>query len=130
MDFFSSTLGIIRFLEYATSDLLQRNAQESSPVTRFTELAVKAHAEPWYKDQFCQHPIFTDYVSKAMGWGVNTRSFKRTLLRNNIPGNKAIGAHYGYIFLRHGEDSVLTAWVPIGDIKLEGSGLIYLEEDK
>lgn len=23
---------------------------------RFTELAVKAHGEPWYKDQFCQHP--------------------------------------------------------------------------
>lgn len=23
------------------------------------------HGEPWYKDQFCQHPIFTDYVSKV-----------------------------------------------------------------
>ncbi|KAK1148715.1 hypothetical protein N8T08_008600 [Aspergillus melleus] len=95
---------------------------------KFTELAIKAHAEPWYKDDFCQHPVFTDYISKLTGWGDNTHNIKRTMLRNNTPGNKAIGVHYDYIFLRHGEESVLTAWVPIGDVKINGGGLIYLEK--
>lgn len=31
------------------------------------------------------------------------------------------------IFLRYGEPTAITAWVPIGDIRLEGGGLIYLE---
>jgi hypothetical protein len=97
---------------------------------KFMELAIKAHAEPWYKDGFCQHPEFIKYISKLTGWGGKTRNIQRTLLRNNTPGNKVIGVHYDYIFLRHGEDSVLTAWVPIGDIKIEGGGLIYLEKGK
>lgn len=42
-------------------------------------------------------------------------------------GNKAIGVHYDQIFLRYGEDTAVTAWVPIGDIKIHGGGLIYLE---
>ncbi|CAG8947112.1 unnamed protein product [Penicillium salamii] len=95
---------------------------------KFMELAIKAHGEPWYKDDFCQHPAFTDYVSKLMDWGEHTRSIKRTMLRNNTPGNKAIGVHYDYTFLRHGEDSVVTVWVPIGDVKINGGGLIYLEK--
>lgn len=28
------------------------------------------------------------------------------------------------------EKVLITAWVPIGDIKQEGGGLIYLEESK
>ena len=51
-----------------------------------------------------------------------------TLLRNNTPGNKAIGVHYDQIFLRHGEDTSITAWVPMGDISLQGGGLMYLEK--
>jgi phytanoyl-CoA hydroxylase len=94
----------------------------------FMRLAIKAHGEPWYKDDFCQHPAFTDYISKLTGWEEHTHNIKRTMLRNNTPGNKAIGVHYDYIFLRHGEESVLTAWVPIGDIKINGGGLIYLEK--
>lgn len=31
------------------------------------------------------------------------------------------------IFLRHGEPTSITAWIPIGDIALDGGGLIYLE---
>lgn len=30
--------------------------------------------------------------------------------------------------MRHGEPTSITAWVPIGDISLEGGGLIYLEK--
>ena len=95
----------------------------------FVDLAVKAHKEPWYI-QFCQHPALLEFVAKLTGWGDDTLSVRRTLLRNNTPQNKAIGVHYDQIFLRHGDDSILTAWVPIGDVKLNGGGLIYLEKGK
>jgi phytanoyl-CoA hydroxylase len=94
---------------------------------QFVDLALKAHTEPWYKDVFCRHPALFDYVAKLTGWGSNTIGIRRTLLRNNTPGNKAIGVHYDQIFLRHGEDTAVTAWVPMGDISLAGGGLIYLE---
>lgn len=35
--------------------------------------------------------------------------------------------HYDQIFLRYGDPTSVTAWVPMGDIKLNGGGLIYLE---
>lgn len=94
----------------------------------FVDLALKAHTEPWYKDDFCQHPALRSFVSDFTGWGEDTLTLRRTLLRNNTPGNKAIGVHYDQIFLRHGEDTSVTAWVPIGDITLDGGGLIYLED--
>lgn len=59
------------------------------------------------------------------GWGDSTLSIRRTILRSNMPQNKAIGVHYDQKFLRHGEDTIITAWVPIGDIKIDGGGLIY-----
>ncbi|KAJ5121741.1 hypothetical protein N7526_008678 [Penicillium atrosanguineum] len=42
-------------------------------------------------------------------------------------GAGGAGVHYDQIFLRHGEPTSITAWVPIGDIKVTGGGLIYLE---
>lgn len=96
----------------------------------FIDLALKAHGEPWYKDDLCKHPVMEAFIAKLTGWESDTLGLQRTLLRNNLPGNAAIGVHYDYIFLRHGEDSVLTSWIPIGDIKLEGGGLIYLERGK
>ncbi|KAI8671895.1 hypothetical protein NCS57_00666000 [Fusarium keratoplasticum] len=94
----------------------------------FGDLAMQAHHEDWYKEDLCQHPALQDFIAKMTGWGDNTLSIRRTLLRNNMPQNKAIGVHYDQIFLRHGEDTVITAWVPIGDIKIDGGGLIYLEK--
>lgn len=96
----------------------------------FMDLALKAHGEPWYKDDLCKNPVMEAFIAKLTGWETDTLGLQRTLLRNNLPGNAAIGVHYDYIFLRHGEDSVLTSWIPIGDIKLEGGGLIYLEQGK
>ncbi|KAM0549080.1 hypothetical protein ACHAPJ_009655 [Fusarium lateritium] len=95
---------------------------------QFMDLALKAHGEPWYKDVFCKHPVLMNFVAKLTGWEEKTGTLDRTLLRNNLPGNSAIGVHYDYIFLRHGKDSVLTAWVPMGDITLDGGGLIYLDK--
>ena len=94
----------------------------------FVGLALKAHTETWYKETFCKHPALQNYIAKMTGWGENTWPVRRTLLRNNTPGNKAIGVHYDMIFLRHGEDTAVTAWVPIGDVKIQGGGLIYLEK--
>lgn len=94
---------------------------------KFVDLALQAHTEHWYKNVFCRHPALYNYIAKLTGWGDNTLGVRRTLLRNNTPGNKAIGVHYDQIFLRHGEDTSVTAWVPMGDIKIQGGGLIYLE---
>ncbi|KAI1486185.1 hypothetical protein F5X96DRAFT_656250 [Biscogniauxia mediterranea] len=93
----------------------------------FVDLALQAHTESWYKDRFCQHPALISFIARFTGWGDNTFSLRRTLLRNNTPGNRAIGVHYDQIFLRHGEDTSVTAWVPMGDVSLDGGGLIYLE---
>ncbi|KAI1407889.1 hypothetical protein F5Y13DRAFT_173702 [Hypoxylon sp. FL1857] len=93
----------------------------------FVDLALQAHAEPWYKDEFCKHPALQSFIANFTGWGQSTLGLTRSLLRNNTPHNKAIGVHYDQIFLRHGEDTSVTAWVPMGDISLDGGGLIYLE---
>jgi phytanoyl-CoA hydroxylase len=100
----------------------------------FTEIAMAAHTADWYigsedgKVQgFAKHPAIRDFVARFTGWGDKTHTIKRTLIRNNCPGNKAVGVHYDQIFLRHGEPTAMTAWVPIGDVKPEGGGLIYLE---
>ncbi|OJD37496.1 phytanoyl-hydroxylase [Diplodia corticola] len=93
----------------------------------FVDLALKAHYEEWYCEDFVKHPILWNFVSKMSGWDENTLGLRRTLLRNNTPGNHAIGVHYDQIFLRYGQPNSFTAWVPIGDIDIRGGGLIYLE---
>jgi phytanoyl-CoA hydroxylase len=100
----------------------------------FVNAALKAHTEPWYSGSedgsvrgFCNHPALKDFVARLTGWGDSTLPVRRTLLRNNTPGNKAIGVHYDQSFMRYGEPTAVTAWVPMGDIKLDGGGLIYLE---
>lgn len=90
--------------------------------------AIEAHYKDWYVEKLCHHPALYDFVAKFSGWGKDTLTFQRTLLRNNTPGTKPIGVHYDQIFLRYGEPTSVTAWVPIGDVKLNGGGLIYLED--
>jgi phytanoyl-CoA hydroxylase len=36
--------------------------------------------------------------------------------------------HYDQIFLRAGDPTFLTAWVPIGDVTPQGGALLYLEK--
>ena len=96
----------------------------------FVDLALSAHFAPWYADVFCKHPALLEFVAELTGWGDATLPLKRSLLRNNVPGTKPIGVHYDQIFLRYGEESNITAWVPMGDVALEGGGLIYLEDSK
>lgn len=101
---------------------------------QFEDVSVKAHMDEWYigsKDGqvrgFVNHPVMRDFVSRFTGWGEDTLGLKRTLLRNNCPTNRAIGVHYDQVFLRYGEPTSVTAWVPLGDIRVNGGGVIYLE---
>ncbi|KAN0090403.1 hypothetical protein V8E51_018982 [Hyaloscypha variabilis] len=103
------------------------NTDPGQETTDFVQLALEAHAEPWYADEFCKHPVLMEFMEKFTGWEEKTLPFRRTLLRNNIPGAQAIGVHYDQIFLRYGEPTSVTVWVPMGDISLQGGGLIYLE---
>ncbi|KAI9166365.1 hypothetical protein HJFPF1_02465 [Paramyrothecium foliicola] len=95
---------------------------------QFVDLALQAHYRDWYAEDLCRHPTLLEFVARFTGWGSNMLPLRRSLLRNNIPGTKPIGVHYDQIFLRHGEPTSLTAWVPMGDIKECGGGLIYLEQ--
>ncbi|KAF3053694.1 hypothetical protein E8E11_011358 [Didymella keratinophila] len=90
---------------------------------QFVNLALQAHYADWYKEKFCKHPVLKEFIARMTGWGdENTLAVRRSLLRNNTPGNKAIGVHYDQIFLRHGEPTSVTAWVPMGDVSLSGGG--------
>ncbi|KAJ9204130.1 hypothetical protein DTO021D3_3910 [Paecilomyces variotii] len=95
---------------------------------QFVDLALEAHYKDWYAEELCRHPALENFVAEFTGWGKNTLPVRRTLLRNNIPTSKPIGVHYDQIFLRYGEPTAVTAWVPIGDVKVNGGGLIYLED--
>jgi phytanoyl-CoA hydroxylase len=103
------------------------NGHPGEVAAEFVDLALRAHGEKWYAEDFCKHPHLLEFVARFTGWEEHTIAFRRTLLRNNIPGTKAIGVHYDQIFLRYGEPTSVTAWVPMGDISLTGGGLIYLE---
>ncbi|RDA94666.1 hypothetical protein CP533_2477 [Ophiocordyceps camponoti-saundersi (nom. inval.)] len=98
----------------------------------FVDLALAAHTSAWYAGSgddagFARHPALREFVASFSGWGDRTLAVRRSLLRNNTPGNGAIGVHYDQSFMRYGEPTAVTAWVPMGDIRLEGGGLIYLE---
>lgn len=101
----------------------------------FVDAALKAHTEPWYSGSedgsvrgFCNHPALKDFIARLTGWGEATFPVRRTLLRNNTPGNRAIGVHYDQSFMRYGEPTAVTAWVPMGDVRIDGGGIIYLEQ--
>ncbi|KAI5924117.1 hypothetical protein F4810DRAFT_719378 [Camillea tinctor] len=105
-----------------------------SAAAAFVDAALKAHTEPWYSGGgatrgFCNVPELRGFVARFTGWGdADTLPVRRTLLRNNTPGNKAIGVHYDQTFMRYGEPTAVTAWVPMGDVSLQGGGLIYLQD--
>lgn len=108
---------------------------ETDNASHFVDRALQAHYEDWYCGSadgsvqgFCNHPRLKQFIADMTGWGDATHAVRRTLLRNNTPGNTAIGVHYDQSFMRHGEPTAATAWVPMGDVRVEGGGLIYLED--
>lgn len=121
---FDSAKSIAEFPGIGVGRLEDMGPQAQEFVTR----ALGAHGQPWYNQTLCRHPVLLDFMARFTGWGAeHTLPLERTLLRNNIPQAKAIGVHYDQIFLRHGEPTSVTVWVPMGDISLRGGGLIYLE---
>lgn len=104
------------------------NGHPGKQAEQFVDLALDAHVQDWYTEALCKHPDLHKFVAKLTGWEEHCKGLKRSLLRNNLPNTKAIGVHYDQIFLRHGEPTSITAWVPIGDVAITGGGLIYLED--
>lgn len=77
-------------------------------------------------EAFCFHPIIWQFYEKLMSGDVYLH--KRKIVRHTYPGDeKTTDAHYDLIYLRGGTDSVLSSWIPLGDIPLEMGGLVYLE---
>ncbi|KKY35841.1 putative phytanoylhydroxylase [Diaporthe ampelina] len=74
----------------------------------FASLALAHHTAGWYWNEagrgFTQQPALRLFVERLTGWGGKTLPVERTLLRNNTPGNKAIGVHYDESFMRLGEE--------------------------
>ena len=97
-------------------------------VTKNDELQrlIDAHVQQPYLD-FVAHPRLRAMIRDLMQWDEEV-ILKRTMLRHNIPGGQSTGVHYDKLFLRGGDAFFLTAWVPIGDTKATGGGLMYLED--
>ncbi|MCJ1269378.1 hypothetical protein MMC22_009270 [Lobaria immixta] len=87
---------------------------------------ISSHVRPEYL-KFLEHPNLRQMVRDLMGWKKETL-LRRTMLRHNIPGGLSTGIHYDKLFLRDGGAYFLTAWVPIGDISIQGGGLLYLSD--
>ncbi|KAI8263722.1 fungal specific transcription factor domain protein [Colletotrichum sp. SAR11_239] len=93
----------------------------------FVDNAIASHSAAFYQD-------FKDkvgrelepFVGKLAGFE-ESWCLPRSLLRCAVPGGETTPVHYDQIFLRAGPPTSVTAWVPIGDVELEGGGLIYLD---
>lgn len=77
-------------------------------------------------EALCASPKLVEFFEWFFGGQVFLH--KRKIIRHIRPGGgQATGAHYDLVYLREGTDRVLTAWIPLGDCKVEDGGLIYLE---
>lgn len=77
-------------------------------------------------EAFCLLPPIWQFYEALFGQPVYLH--KRKLIRYTTnDSTDATGAHYDLTYLRGGTDSVLTSWIPIGDIPVEMGGLVYLE---
>ncbi|KAK5800309.1 hypothetical protein VI817_002521 [Penicillium citrinum] len=89
------------------------------------KVLIDAHKDLHYR-KFVEHPALTEFIRRLMDWKEH-RILDRTMLRHNVPFGLGTGIHYDKLFLRGGNGFFLTAWVPIGDIAINGGGLCYLE---
>jgi len=78
-------------------------------------------------ESFCLQPRLWGFYEQLLGDDVFLH--KRKIVRHKIPLDpRCTDAHYDLIYLRGGADSVLSSWIPLGDIPLEMGGLVYLEK--
>lgn len=105
---------------------LHRGIGGGNPQGEDMKRLVAAHVTPQYLS-FVAHSNLRKMVRNIMGWDEEVL-LQRTMLRHNVPGGDSTGVHYDKLFLRGGDAFFLTAWVPIGDTRHNGGGLIYLED--
>lgn len=92
---------------------------------KYLELMISAHEAQFYLD-FCANQELRDFISRFTGWE-KPHMLQRTMLRAFVPDSELTPVHFDQMYLRAGPPTSLTAWVPIGDVSLEGGGLMYLE---
>jgi len=77
-------------------------------------------------ESFCFQPRLWQFYEELLGGDVYLH--KRKIVRQTFPQDpKTTDAHYDLIYLRGGTDTVLSSWIPLGDVPLEMGGLTYLE---
>ncbi|KAI8657802.1 hypothetical protein NCS57_01159500 [Fusarium keratoplasticum] len=93
----------------------------------FVENAIRSHH--WSRYQEFKDTIgrrIEPFIGNMLGFE-ESWCLPRSLLRCAVPGGEITPVHYDQIFLRAGPPTSVTAWVPIGDVEVEGGGLIYLD---
>lgn len=77
-------------------------------------------------ESFCFQPRLWGFYEQLLGGDVYLH--KRKIVRQTYPHDPhTTDAHYDLIYLRGGTDTVLSSWIPLGDVPLEMGGLTYLE---
>jgi ectoine hydroxylase-related dioxygenase (phytanoyl-CoA dioxygenase family) len=77
-------------------------------------------------ESFCFQPKLWQFYEQLLGGDVYLH--KRKIVRQSYPHDpRTTDAHYDLIYLRGGTDTVLSSWIPLGDVPLEMGGLTYLE---
>jgi ectoine hydroxylase-related dioxygenase (phytanoyl-CoA dioxygenase family) len=77
-------------------------------------------------ESFCFQPRLWQFYEQILQGDVYLH--KRKIVRQTYPYDpRTTDAHYDLIYLRGGTDTVLSSWIPLGDVPLEMGGLIYLE---
>jgi ectoine hydroxylase-related dioxygenase (phytanoyl-CoA dioxygenase family) len=77
-------------------------------------------------ESFCFQPRLWQFYEELLDGDVYLH--KRKIVRQTYPHDpKTTDAHYDLIYLRGGTDTVLSSWIPLGDVPLEMGGLTYLE---
>ena len=81
--------------------------------------------DPAFLD-FAEHPLLQHAVRCLFGAPIER--LRRTPLRHFIPGQAASSrAHFDGTYVQTAADDLVTCWVPLGDVPLDGGGLVYLE---
>ncbi|CCO30577.1 hypothetical protein BN14_04607 [Rhizoctonia solani AG-1 IB] len=102
-----------------------REGHNTEKAEQFIQRNIEAHHSKWL-EEISSHPTLFKFVKDFTQWPA-AKLLKRQMLRANVPGAETTAVHYDHIFLRYGPPTFLTAWLPFGDIPVEGGGLTYLE---
>jgi len=78
-------------------------------------------------EALCLHPALVGFFEKLLGGEV--KLLRRKMIRRTLPGSDwSTPAHYDLTYIRGGTDqSLCTAWIPLGDVPIDMGGLVYLE---